>query len=72
MYASLRTGPGSTEMPADSLASIRYRQGRLTGQMQDLGFNLQQQAVLQTLASDVLKSNESRAKSWMPRRCVPP
>ena len=33
------------------LAAVRYQQGRLTGQMQDLGFNLQQEAVLQTLTS---------------------
>src|SRR5688572_29659755 len=43
---------------AAPLASVRYRQGRLTGQMEDLGFNLQQEAVLQTLTSDVLKSSE--------------
>lgn len=40
------------------LASVRYRQGRLTGHMEDLGFNLQQEAVLRTLTSDVLKSSE--------------
>src|SRR5207302_2737307 len=33
-------------------------QGRLLGRMDALGFNLQQEAVLQTLTSDVLKSSE--------------
>jgi Fic family protein len=43
---------------AESLASIRHRQGILTGHMKALGFNLQQEAVLQTLTADVLKSSE--------------
>ena len=42
----------------EPLASTRHRQGRLLGRMEGLGFNLQQQAVLQTLTSDVLKSSE--------------
>ena len=43
---------------AESLASVRHRQGMLNGHMKALGFNLQQEAVLQTLTSDVLKSSE--------------
>jgi Fic family protein len=43
---------------ADPLADIRHRQGRLTGHLEALGFNLQQEAVLETLSSDVLKSSE--------------
>src|ERR1700688_3871379 len=43
---------------AEPLASVRHRQGRLIGHMEALGFNLQQEAVLQTLTSDVLKSSE--------------
>jgi len=43
---------------AESLASVRHRQGMLIGHMKALGFNLQQEAVLQTLTSDVLKSSE--------------
>lgn len=42
----------------DLLASVRHRQGRLIGHMEALGFNLRQEAVLQTLTSDVLKSGE--------------
>src|SRR5260221_12984999 len=48
----------STERIAELLASVRHRQGRLIGHMEALGFNLQQEAVLQTLTSDVLKSSE--------------
>src|SRR6266853_5903419 len=43
---------------AERLAAVRHRQGRLIGHMEALGFNLQQEAVLQTLTSDVLKSSE--------------
>src|ERR1700691_4558794 len=46
------------EQLAEPLASVRHRQGRLTGHMEALGFNLQQEAVLQTLTADVLKSSE--------------
>ena len=40
------------------LASVRHRQGRLIGRMEALGFQLQAEAVLQTLTEDVLKSSE--------------
>jgi Fic family protein len=43
---------------AEPLASTRHRQGRLLGRMEGLGFNLQQEAVLETLTADVLKSSE--------------
>ena len=48
----------SMEKLAEPLASVRHRQGRLIGHMEALGFNLQQEAVLQTLTSDVMKSSE--------------
>src|SRR5262245_45031580 len=48
----------SVEAIAASLASVRDRQSRLIRHMEALGFNLQQEAVLQTLTSDVLKSSE--------------
>jgi Fic family protein len=47
-----------TEKLADLLASVRHRQGRLIGRMEALGFNLQQEAVLDTLTSDVVNSSE--------------
>src|ERR1700687_1880548 len=43
---------------AEPLAAVRHRQGRLIGHMEALGFSLRQEAVLQTLTADVLKSSE--------------
>lgn len=43
---------------ADPLATVRFHQGRLLGRMEALGFELRSQALLQTLTTDVLKSNE--------------
>src|ERR1700728_2317388 len=43
---------------AEPLAAIRHKQGRLIGHMEALGFNLRQEAVLQTLTADVLKSSD--------------
>lgn len=40
------------------LAEVRYRQGRLLGHMEGLGFRLKEEATLQTLTMDVLKSSE--------------
>ncbi len=40
------------------LAAARHRQGRLLGQMESLGFMLREEAVLQTLTQEVLKSSE--------------
>ena len=48
----------SREQLAEPLAAVRHRQGRLIGHMEALGFNLRQEAVLQTLTADVLKSSE--------------
>lgn len=47
-----------TEKLAEPLASVRHQQGRLIGHMEALGFNLQQEAVLQTLTADVVKNSE--------------
>jgi Fic family protein len=46
------------ERLAEPLAAVRHAQGRLTGHMEALGFPLRQEAVLQTLTADVLKSSE--------------
>ncbi|PRY74653.1 Fic family protein [Yoonia maritima] len=43
---------------AAQLAAVRYRQGRLLGRMEDLGFDLRNEAMLRTLTSDVVKSSE--------------
>lgn len=42
----------------DLLAAVRFRQGRLIGQMHALGFSLQKEATLQTLTQEVIKSSE--------------
>jgi Fic family protein len=46
------------EAVAGQLAAVRHRQGRLIGRMQALGFPLREEAVLQTLTEDILKSSE--------------
>jgi Fic family protein len=46
------------EALVDQLAAVRHRQGRLIGRMESLGFSLRDEAVLQTLTQDVLKSSE--------------
>jgi Fic family protein len=46
------------ERLAEPLAAVRHQQGRLIGHMEALGFNLRQEAVLQTLTADVIKSSE--------------
>ncbi len=43
---------------ARSLAEMRHKQGRLIGRMESIGFSLQQEAMLETLTSDVVKSSE--------------
>ena len=48
----------NSERLAEPLASVRHRQGRLIGHMEALGFTLRQEAVLQTLSADVIKSSE--------------
>src|ERR1039457_5086717 len=63
------------ERLAELLADVRHRQGRLIGHMEALGFNLRQEAVLQTLTADVLKSSEiegerldaGQAVTWIAR-----
>ncbi|MBI2689661.1 MAG: Fic family protein [Acidobacteria bacterium] len=56
------------ETLAEPLASVRHRQGRLTGHMEALGFNLRQEAVLQTLTADVLKSSEIEGEKLDPEQ----
>lgn len=43
---------------AAPLASVRHEQGRLIGRMGALGFKLRDEAMLQTLTQDVLKTSE--------------
>src|ERR1700693_4863498 len=48
----------SREDLAEALADVRHRQGRLIGHMEALRFRLRQEAVLETITADVLKSSE--------------
>ena len=43
---------------SDLLGIVRHKQGRLVGRMEGLGFSLREEAVLQTLTLDVLKTSE--------------
>ena len=43
---------------APLLAAVRHTQGRLLGRMDALGFGIKEEATLQTITSDVLKSSE--------------
>lgn len=43
---------------ADLLAEVRHLQGRLLGHMEALGFGLREEATLQTLTQDVIKTSE--------------
>ena len=40
------------------LSTVRHRQGRLIGRMEALGFPLQEEAVLQVLTEEIIKSSE--------------
>src|SRR6476660_329744 len=40
------------------LAAVRHRQGRLIGRMEGLGVRLREEAVLDTLTQDVVKTSE--------------
>ncbi len=46
------------EKTADLLTAVRYHQGRLIGHMEALGFALREEAMLQTLTQEVIKSSE--------------
>ena len=46
------------ERLTELLASVSRQQGRLIGHMEALGFQLRQEAILQTLTSDVVKTSE--------------
>ncbi len=58
------------------LSTVRLRQGRLLGRMENLGFPLQEEAVLQTLTQDVVESssiegellNKEQVRSSLARR----
>lgn len=53
---------------AEPLAQVRHCQGLLIGHMGALGFNLRQEAVLQTLTTDVIKSSEIEGERLDPEQ----
>ena len=54
---------------AKPLVSVRHQQGRLMGHVDALGFPLQQEAVLQTLTEDVLKSSDIEGETLDAATC---
>src|SRR5215470_2335520 len=58
----------NNEALAKPLADVRHRQGLLIGHMGALGFDLRQEAVLQTLTADVLKSSEIEGERLDPQQ----
>jgi Fic family protein len=46
------------ELITPLLSAVRHRQGRILGQMQSLGFQLQEETMLKALTLDVMKSSE--------------
>lgn len=48
----------NTELITKILGSVRHRQGRIIGQMQSLGFRIQEETMLKALTLDVIKSSE--------------
>lgn len=48
----------SNEQLAEKLAAVRHRQGRLLGRIEGFGIKLRDEAVLQTLTEEVVKSTE--------------
>ncbi|MGB3079828.1 MAG: Fic family protein [Saprospiraceae bacterium] len=47
-----------TNVFSAALASVRFKQGRLIGQMENLGFQLQKEATLMSMTEEVIKSSE--------------
>jgi Fic family protein len=54
------------ESLAKTLTTVRHKQGKLTGRMEALDFNLRNEASLQTLTLDVLKSSEIEGEVLSP------
>ncbi|MGA2230948.1 MAG: Fic family protein [Tepidisphaeraceae bacterium] len=55
-----------TENLAAQLAAVRHKQGRLLGKMESLGFDLQAEANLAVLTSDVVKSSAIEGEKLEP------
>ena len=47
----------------EKLSSVRHHQGRLLGRMEGLGFKLRQEATLEALTEEAVKSSEIEGES---------
>jgi len=56
----------AAEKVAPRLIDLRYRQGRLLGRMESLGFDLNREALLNTLTNDVIKSSAIEGENLNP------
>ncbi|MEX2170717.1 MAG: Fic family protein [Pirellulales bacterium] len=56
----------NSETLAEPLATVRHKQGRLLGRMEDLGFDLRKEASLAMLTSDVVKSSAIEGETLNP------
>ena len=50
------------------LGNVRYRQGKILGQMSVAGFNIREEVLLQTLTLDVVKSSEIEGEIFNPEQ----
>jgi Fic family protein len=57
-----------TEELAGLLTEARYKQGRILGKMEGLGFHLKEEATLNTLTLDVIKSSEIEGEVLNPEQ----
>jgi Fic family protein len=56
------------ELITKILGSVRHRQGQILGQMQALGFRIQEETMLKTLTMDVMKSSEIEGELLNPEQ----
>ena len=57
-----------TELITKILGSVRHRQGKILGQMQALGFQIQEETMLKALTMDVMKSSEIEGELLNPEQ----
>ena len=58
----------NTELLTKLLGSVRHRQGKIVGQMQSLGFRIQEETMLKALTLDVIKSSEIEGELLNPEQ----
>ena len=58
----------NTELITKILGSVRHRQGKILGQMQALGFQIQEETMLKALTMDVMKSSEIEGELLNPEQ----